>query len=94
MELEWYLANWRGLELANSRSPLSGRAWSGLRQERDVLTPTERDWIALAKYTALHCTRRTVDHRTAFQQAYGRDSGNDALMNRMLRNGTLNISQS
>jgi hypothetical protein len=68
MELEWYLAHWRGLELANSRSPVSGRPWSGLRQEREALIPSERDWITLAKYTALHCTRRDVDHRTAFRR--------------------------
>jgi hypothetical protein len=71
MDVDWYRRHWRGLELANSRSPVSGRPWSGLREERDARKPTEFEWTALAKYTALHCARRDVDHRTAFQQAYG-----------------------
>jgi hypothetical protein len=94
MDVDWYRRHWRGLELANSRSPVSGRPWSGLRQDRDAHNPTEFEWAALAKYTALHCTRRDVDHRTAFQQAYGRDPGKSAddLMDRMMENGLLIIA--
>jgi hypothetical protein len=94
MDVDWYRRHWRGLELANHRSPISGRPWSGLREEREARKPTEFEWTALAKYTALHCTRREVDHRTAFQHAYGRDPGRDAddLMNRMMENGLLIIA--
>jgi hypothetical protein len=96
MDVDWYRRHWRALELTNSRSPVSGRPWSGLRQERGAREPTEFEWTALAKYTALHCTRRDVDHRTAFQQAYGRDPGRDAddLMNRMVADGLLKIAPS
>ena len=96
MDVDWYRRHWRGLELANSRSPASGRPWSGLRKERETRKPNESEWAALAKYTALHCTRRDVDHRTAFLQAYGRDpgSGADDLLNRMMADGLLTIAPS
>jgi hypothetical protein len=94
MDVNWYRRHWRGLELTNFRSPVSGRPWSGLREERETLKQCE--WTALAKYTALHCTRREVDHRTAFQQAYGRDpgSGADDLLYRMMADGLLTIAPS
>jgi hypothetical protein len=96
MDIECYRRHWRRLELANSRSPVSGRPWSGLRQKHDAREPTEFEWTALAKYTALHCTRRDVDHRTAFLQAYGRDPGNgaDDLLYRMMADGLLTIAPS
>ena len=98
MDVESYRRHWRGLELANWRSPISGCPWSGLREERDARKPTEFEWTALAKHTALHFTRRDVDvdHRTAFQQAYGRDPGKvaDDLMNQMLNSGLLAITPS
>lgn len=96
MDVDWYRRHWRGLELANFRSPVSGRPWSGRREERETRKPNECEWIALAKYTALHCTRRDVDHRTAFQQAYGRDpgSGADDLLYRMMADGLLTITPS
>jgi hypothetical protein len=96
MDVEWYRRHWRGLELANSRSPVSGRPWTGLREEHETRKPHRFEWAALAKYTALHCTRRDVDHRTAFQQAYGRDpgSGADDLPYRMMADGLLTIAPS
>jgi hypothetical protein len=94
MDVDWYRRHWLGLELANLRSPVAGRPWSGLREERETHTPNEFEWIALAKYTALHCTRRDVDHRRAFQQAYGPDTGKgaDDLVDQMLADGLLIIT--
>lgn len=87
--IEWYQEHWRELELANDRSPASGRAWKGLKQDRDGRPPTQEEWAALARFTKLN--RYGVDFRTAYEHAYGRDAGPevDRLAQRLLDAGVL-----
>jgi hypothetical protein len=87
-------SNWRLVELANGRSP-RGRKWRGLREEeRERLLPDEAAWRALARYTALHCTRRAVDHETAYKASHGRaDRHTERLLQQLLMNGTLTIGE-
>jgi hypothetical protein len=95
MNLRWYKKNWRRLELANGRSPATGRPLRrAVTAAIEFDPPTPEDWGALARYTKF--INRGVDHRTAyFQAGYGDDDReSEALMASWQLDGLLVVDYS
>lgn len=94
--LSWFKRHWRAIELANHRSPKSGRP---LRRpftgEVHFDPPTREQWAALAHYRKLTCKTRRVDHETAYLSAYGEsDPQSMAIMQSLQRSGLLVVDYS
>jgi hypothetical protein len=95
MKISEYKRHWRAIEVANGRSPRSGRPWKGLHGEIVGTAPTREQWESLDKYTKNNRPRRGIDHETNFLSSYGRhDYYTLHFMAACLRNGTLVIGGS